>query len=120
AANRDLLWDGLVGGRLCCVVSDHSPCTPELKKGDFATAWGGISSVQLGLPAVWTEARRRGVALAEVVRWMAQGPAELVGLAGKGRIEIGRDGDLVAFAAEDTFVVDGAALYHRHPLTPYS
>jgi len=119
-ANQDLLWSGLAEGRLCCVVSDHSPCTPELKKGDFATAWGGISSVQLGLPAVWTQARARGVSLAEVVRWMAAGPADLVGLAGKGRIAIGRDADLVAFAADDTFTVDPAALHHRHPVTAYA
>ncbi len=120
AANRDLLWRGLADGTLCCVVSDHSPCTPELKKGDFATAWGGISSVQLGLPAVWSEARRRGVGLAEVVRWMSSGPAELVGLTGKGRIALGFDADLVAFEAEAGFVVDGAALHHRHQLTPYA
>jgi allantoinase len=118
--NRDALWQGLADGVLCCVVSDHSPCTPELKQGDFATAWGGISSVQLGLPVIWTAARARGFALPDVVRWMADGPASLVGLGRKGRLEIGYDADLVAFAADETFVVDPAALWHRHPVTPYA
>jgi allantoinase len=120
AANRDALWDGLAAGLIDCVVSDHSPCTPELKAGDFATAWGGIASVQLGLPVVWTEARRRGYRLADVVRWMARRPAELVGLAGKGGIAVGRDADLVAFAPDETSLVEPGMLRHRHPLTPYA
>ncbi|MCW2883879.1 MAG: allantoinase [Streptosporangiaceae bacterium] len=119
-ANRDALWQGLADGVLGCVVSDHSPCTPELKKGDFAEAWGGISSVQLGLPVVWTAARIRGFALSDVVRWMAYGPASLVGLGRKGRLEVGYDADLVAFADTETFVVDPGALHHRHPVTPYA
>ena len=75
-ANRDALWAGLAAGDIDCVVSDHSPCTAELKRldaGDFGAAWGGIASVQLGLPAVWTAARARGHTLADVVRWMADG-----------------------------------------------
>jgi allantoinase len=119
-ANRDALWQGLVDGVLSCVVSDHSPCPPVLKKGDFATAWGGISSVQLGLPVVWTTARARGLSLADVVRWMADGPARLVGLEHKGRLHVGYDADLVAFDDSETFVVDPAALHHRHPVTPYA
>jgi allantoinase len=119
-ANRDGLWAGLASGAIGCVVSDHSPCVPELKKGGFDTAWGGISSLQLGLPVVWTAARARGHGLADVARWMAAGPAALTGLGGKGRIVPGYDADLVAFAPDRTFVVDPAELRHRHPLTPYA
>ncbi|REF00849.1 allantoinase AllB [Thermomonospora umbrina] len=121
AGNREELWRGLTDGVISCVVSDHSPCTPALKRGDFATAWGGISSLQLGLPAVWTAARARGHGLEAVVRWMAEGPAALAGLGSrKGGIAVGNDADLVAFAADDSFTVDPAALRHRHPVTPYA
>lgn len=120
AANRERLWDGLASGVISCVVTDHSPCTPDLKRGDFATAWGGISSLQLGLPAVWTAARQRGHGLAAVVRWTAEAPAALAAVPGKGAIVPGDDADLVAFAADETFTVDPAALLHRHPVTPYA
>ena len=121
-ANRELLWEGLRAGVLDCVVSDHSPCPPELKRaggGDFGAAWGGISSVQLALPVVWTYGRERGCSLADVARWMAAGPAKTAGLAAKGAIAVGRDADLVAFAPDAEFVVTAGMLRHRHKLTPY-
>lgn len=121
--NREALWGALGAGDIDFVVSDHSPCTADLKArggGDFGAAWGGIASLQLGLPAVWTGARARGHDLSDVVRWMATAPADRVGLGQKGRIAVGADADLVRFAPDDQFTVDVAALHHRNPVSAYS
>ncbi|HET7358004.1 MAG TPA: allantoinase AllB [Nocardioidaceae bacterium] len=121
-ANRDALWEGLRSGTLDMVVSDHSPSTPGLKAldtGDFGAAWGGIASLQLGLPAVWTEARSRGFSLADVAGWMCSGPASLVGLSRKGRIAVGCDADFTVLAPDESFTVDVHALEHKNPVTPY-
>ncbi|MEU0957084.1 allantoinase AllB [Streptomyces niveus] len=120
AANQDVLWRGLADGTIDCVVSDHSPSTTDLKTSDFATAWGGISSLQLGLPAIWTEARRRGHSLDDVARWMSTAPAALAGLDRKGAIEAGRDADFAVLAPDDSFTVDPAALQHRNRVTAYA
>jgi allantoinase len=123
ADNREALWQGLSDGVIDMIVSDHSPAPPELKRlddGDFGAAWGGIASLQLGLTIVWTHARARGFGLPDVVRWMAEQPAQLAGLSSKGRIAVGADADLVAFAPDETFIVDPWRLHHRHPTTPYA
>ncbi|MDX3850864.1 allantoinase AllB [Streptomyces sp. AK02-01A] len=120
AANQDALWQGLIDGTIDCVVSDHSPCTADLKTPDFASAWGGISSLQLGLPAIWTEARRRGRSLEDVARWMSTAPAALAGLPRKGAIEAGRDADFAVLAPDETFTVDPAELHHRNQVTAYA
>jgi allantoinase len=123
SANRDALWAGLTDGTLSCVVSDHSPCTPELKcfdTGDFGAAWGGIASLQLSLPVVWTAAVARGLSLVDIARWMARRPAELVGLPSKGSIAPGFDADLVAFAPDEEFTVDLRTLRHRNPVSAYA
>jgi allantoinase len=124
AANRERLWAALVAGDLLLIASDHSPSPPDRKHlddGDFIAAWGGISSVQLALPVVWTAARERGHSLADLAEWMSAAPARLVGLDGpKGAIAAGRDADLVLFDPDASFTVDPSALYHRHPVTPYA
>jgi allantoinase len=122
AENRERLWQALGAGLIDFVVSDHSPCLPSLKlldSGDFGAAWGGIASVQLSLPAVWTEAQARGFAVTDVVRWMSARPAEFAGLSGKGAISPGRDADFALFDPDADFIVDARTLRHRNPVTPY-
>jgi allantoinase len=121
--NREELWRALAAGDIDLIASDHSPCTADLKRfdtGDFAQAWGGVASVQLGLSAIWTQARARGQSLRDVVRWMAEGPARLTGLTEtKGRLAVGAEADLCVFAPDEEYTVDAAALYHRNHVTPY-
>jgi allantoinase len=122
-ANREQLWAALRDGDIDIVVSDHSPCTADLKNldtGDFGTAWGGVASLQLGLSAVWTQARGRGFALTDVVRWMSSGPATLVGLPGKGKLAEGADADICVFEPDAAVVVDPDRLAHRNKVTPYA
>src|SRR5579863_5860987 len=122
--NREQLWAGLRDGAIDMIVTDHSPCPPEMKRqdsGNFLDAWGGISSLQLSLPAVWTEARLRGFSLTHLARWLCEAPARLAGLdQQKGSIAPGRDADLVIWNPEAEFTVDPAKLHHRHKLTPYA
>jgi allantoinase len=122
--NRELLWKGLRDGLFDLIATDHSPCPPAMKKqekGDFLDAWGGISSLQLSLPIVWTEARQRGFSLQHLAQWLCEGPARLAGLAHKkGSIVVGQDADLVVWNPEQSFRVSPEHLYHRHKLTPYA
>ena len=121
-ADQDALWAALADGTIDIIVTDHSPSTPALKLldvGDLGLAWGGIASLQFGFAAVLAEADRRGVALPQVLRWMASGPADLAGLTWKGRIAVGADADLVALADGETFTVTADSIRHRHPVTPY-
>ena len=120
---RDALWRALIDGHIAFVASDHSPCPPamkDLEHGDFFQAWGGIASLQLGLPAVWHEARKRGVAVAQVFEWMSAAPARLAGLERhKGHLAPGFDADIVVWNPDAPVAVDDMTLHHRHPLTPY-
>jgi allantoinase len=123
-ANRERLWEGLESGTIDMVVSDHSPSPPELKAretGDFLSAWGGISSLQLRLPAVWTAARARGVSFERLSQWLSTAPARLAGITGqKGALTPGADADFVVWNPEATFEVRPETLHHRHKLTPYA
>lgn len=121
--NRQKLWRGLRAGLIDFVVSDHSPCTPHLKHaeaGDLQKAWGGISSLQFGLPVIWTQAKKQGVSLAQVSEWMSENPAKFLGLSDrKGKIAIGYDADIVAFNPDKEFVINRDIIQHKHKVTPY-
>ena len=123
AEDRDGLWTALESGALSMIVSDHSPCPPSMKRreaGDFFVAWGGIASVQLGAPVIWTAMRERGIAIDRLSEWMCAAPARLVGLGErKGRIAPGFDADLVLFDSDRTWKVEASGLLHRHAITPY-
>jgi allantoinase len=121
--NCERLWQGLRDGEIDLVATDHSPCPPALKKldeGNFKTAWGGISSLSVALPVMWTESSSRGFTLTDLARWMAEGPARLAGAQmRKGRIARGFDADFVIFDPEGEFVVTEERLHYRHPLSAY-
>ncbi len=122
-SNQDKLWGALADGTLNMVVTDHSPAPADLKRldsGAFPCAWGGIASVQLGGRSMWTHYSRRGGSFDDIIRWMALGPAELVGLSQKGRISVGADADFAEWDLEITETIDPTTLLHRHPLTPYA
>ena len=122
--NRERLWGALGDGLIDMVVSDHSPCPPAMKgrdEGDFMRAWGGIASLQLRLPVMWTRASERGHSLETLSRWLSREPARLAGLDGrKGRIAEGFDADFVVWDTEKSFRVEPPMLHHRHSLTPYA
>lgn len=122
--NREELWDGLKDGTIDFIVSDHSPCPREMKlreTGDFMKAWGGIASLQLRLPVIWTEARRRGFSLLDLTRWLCTNPARQVSLEPqKGSIAIGHDADIVIWNPDAQFTVTPSILKHRHKITPYA
>jgi allantoinase len=121
--NREKLWKGLAEGTIGFIVSDHSPCPASMKRhdtGNFLDAWGGIASLQLRLPVIWTEARKRGFSLTDLGRWLSSGPAEQVRLQNrKGRIAVGFDADLIVWNPDQEFPVDATKLFHRHKISPY-
>jgi len=124
ASNREKLWQGLRDGIIDLIATDHSPCPPAMKKiegGDFRKAWGGIVSLSVALPAIWSEASARGFSLCDIARWMAEGPARLAGIdKRKGRIAPDFDADFVVFEPESKFLVIEERLHHRHAVSPYA
>ncbi len=121
--NREGLWGSLRSGTIDMIVTDHSPCPPAMKRldeGRFDLAWGGIASLSIALPVVWTDAARRGFTLDDVVRWMSTAPAALAGLdARAGRLEAGREANFVAFDPNAEFLVTPSRLHYRYPISPY-
>jgi allantoinase len=118
-AERALLRQMVLSGEIDTLGSDHSPAPPELKhldSGDLARAWGGIASLQLLLPILWTSVG----SMERLVDALSNRPAQLAGLQGaKGALAPGRDADIVVFDPSAEFVVTADMLHHRHKPTPY-
>jgi len=123
ASNRDALWNALESGLIDMVTTDHSPCLPPMKRreeGRWDLAWGGIASLGLALPVVWTAMSGRGIKLERLGEWMAAAPARLAGFAQKkGSIAPGADADFVVFDPETEWTVTPEELLFRHKLSPY-
>jgi allantoinase len=121
--NQDALWQALRDGTIDMIATDHSPCPPELKcleTGNFSQAWGGISSLSVSVPAMWTALRSRGFGALHLARWMSERPASLAGISHrKGRIAPGLDADFAVLDPQSTFHVTPERLYFRHPCSPY-
>jgi len=121
--NREQLWQALRDGTIDLVATDHSPCAPEMKRladGNFRAAWGGISSLSIALPLMYTEASQRGFSLNDIACWMSESPAKLAGChTRKGRLAPGYDADFVVFDPEGEFVVSEDRLHYRHTVSPY-
>ena len=139
-SNRDSLWSELMRedtSVVTTIVSDHSPCTPDLKllppeltdksgdkdkeeTGNFFAAWGGVSSVGLGLSILWTEGQNRGITAEDIVKWCCKNTAKQVGLQGqKGELAVGMDGDVAVFDDQATFVVCPDTMLFRNKCSPY-
>ena len=121
--NNEKLWQALKNGWIDLVATDHSPATPQLKEiesGDFMKAWGGIASIQFALPALWTSAKKRDCTFNDIVKWLCENPAKLIGKENsKGKIAKGFDADLAVVDDERSFVVTEAGIHHRHKVSPY-
>jgi len=126
-ANREQLWRGLRDGIIDMIVTDHSPCPLEMKRGldqcgggRFDLAWGGIASLSVALPVIWTECHARGFTLDNLARWMSAAPAALAGIGDQaGAILAGRDANFVVFDPEASFMVTKDVLHYRHLVSPY-
>lgn len=122
--NNEQLWQALKEGIIDFVATDHSPATPKLKElqsGDFTKAWGGIASIQLALPALWTVAKKKGCSLTDISRWLSANPARLIGQQEKkGCLVKGMDADLLVFNPSESFLVSPSIIYHKHKVTPYA
>jgi allantoinase len=122
-ANQNALWHALQDGTIDMVVTDHSPCLPEMKRtetGRFDQAWGGIASLSVALPVMHTECHQRGFTLDHLVRWMSTAPAALAGISNQaGTLEVGRDANFISFDTESTHTIAADKLHYRHAISPY-
>jgi allantoinase len=123
-ANNERLWEALREGIIDFIATDHSPAPPDLKQmatGNLPAAWGGIASLQLSLPVVWSAARQHGFGPEDIARWLSTNPARLTHQSAcRGKLATGYRADLAIWDPDASFTVEPQALYHKHKGTPYA
>ena len=120
-AQQDALWKLLADGAISMVVSDHSPCTPDLKAPENAfDAWGGISGIQNCMDVMYDEmVQKRGMSAALFAKVMSTNVADRFGLADKGRIEVGKDADFCLIEPNSPYTLQAEDLEYKNKITPY-
>jgi allantoinase len=118
--DREGLWGLLADGTLKMVVSDHSPCTIELKRGeDFFKLWGGISGCQSTRQLLLAHAEEQSIGLPTVAAVTAANPARRFGLTRKGEVRVGFDADLWLVDLSPEGVVRNKDLLYRNPFSAH-
>ncbi|MGP6471521.1 allantoinase AllB [Rahnella aceris] len=118
--NQDGMWEHLLKGDFDCLVSDHSPCPPDMKAGNVMQAWGGIAGLQNCVDVMFDEAvQKRGMSLPMFSKLMSSNAADIFGLKHKGRISIGKDADFVFIKPNSSYVLKASDLEYRHKVSPY-
>lgn len=97
---RELLWEGIRSGQIACVGSDHIACDKKdrMGGGDIWTAVPGLHGLEMMLPIMLSEGfHRRRIPIERIAEVTSSKTANIHGLTGKGRIEIGYDADFCIF-----------------------
>ena len=117
----DALWERLRSGEIDIVTSDHSPYPLSRKDTpNIFDAYAGLPGAATLGTLLYSEGVARGrITLARFVEALAERPANIFGLRGKGRLEAGRDGDFVVLDPEASHVLDGRALHQKCGWSPY-
>lgn len=95
AQHGEALMAGLLDGTIDCMATDHAPHTLDEKARPYGEAPSGMPGVETLLPLMLHASAHGHCSLTQVALWLCEGPARVWGLSGKGRLEIGYDGDVV-------------------------
>ncbi|KAG0142519.1 hypothetical protein CROQUDRAFT_67107 [Cronartium quercuum f. sp. fusiforme G11] len=121
--NQDKLWKALLADEIDYIVSDHSPCTIDLKENcTLMEAWGGIGGLGLGISLIWTEGKKRDIKNLPgwILKWFCERPAEQVKLDHlKGKIQVGAECDLCIFDPNFSFEVTTSEIHFKNKISPY-
>jgi dihydroorotase len=117
--DNDALWAGLRAGLVDIFASDHAPHLPEEKRDDIWVAPAGVPGVETLLPLMLFSVRRNLLSLDRLVNAISARPAEIFGLDSKGKIEVGRDADLVIVDPKDVREIRADRLHSRADWTPF-